>query len=65
MKRIGILNACTLEEEVEFRVEEFQSFVDFLDMVEHDFELVEYRITEDEFPENPQECDCLSDHWKS
>lgn len=55
--KLGILNACTPEEEAEFQAEEFQNFVDFLELADHDMELVEYRITEEEFPRSAGECD--------
>lgn len=55
--KLGILNACTPQDEEEFELKEFQSFTDFLGLVDHNFTLVEYRITEDEFPRHATECD--------
>ena len=57
MKKVGILNACTPDDEAEIRTNEFDSFVDLFAQVEHDFEFVEYRITEGEFPPAPDACD--------
>ncbi|MEM7343881.1 MAG: GMP synthase [Chloroflexota bacterium] len=58
-KTLGILNACSPEEEEEFQSSEFQNFVEFLDTVDHPFELIEYRITEGEFPKSAQDCDAF------
>ena len=49
--KVGILNACTPAEEREFKAKEFANFQAFFDLVEHDLELVEYRVTEGEFPQ--------------
>ena len=49
--KLGILNACTPQEEVDFDEVEFQNFEQFLDLADHELELAEYRITEGEFPE--------------
>ena len=48
--KLGILNACTPEEEEEFDEQEFSSFQELFALTEHNLELVEYRITEGEFP---------------
>ena len=55
--KIGLLNACTPEEEVEFNASEYDNFRDFLDLVSNEIELVHYRITEGEFPADPRDCD--------
>lgn len=55
--KLGILNACSPADEAEFGTEEFDSFQTFLAMADHNFTLVEYRITEGEFPILPAECD--------
>ena len=57
MIKLGVLNAVTPSEEEEFGVKENQAFVDFLGMAPNDFKLVEYRITEDHFPQTVDECD--------
>lgn len=48
--KIGILNACTPQEEIEFESDEFANFVDFFNLTKHDFEFVHYRVTEGELP---------------
>lgn len=55
--QLGILNACTPQEEIDFKADEFQNFVDFFAQADHTMNLTEYRITEDEFPRHPGECD--------
>jgi len=55
--KLGILNACTPADEAEFGSQEFQSFQTFLALVDHDLILAEYRITENNFPATPGECD--------
>jgi len=55
--KLGILNACTPQEESDFQVEEFESFRDFFAQADHNFELIEYRVTEEEFPRHAGECD--------
>ena len=55
--RLGILNACTPQDEIDFASEELPTFTQFFDLVEHDLELVEYRITEGEFPDSAESCD--------
>lgn len=54
--KLGVLNACTPAEEVEFDGSEFESFRHFFNLIEHNLELIEYRITEGEFPA-VDECD--------
>lgn len=53
---LGLLNACTPADEAEFGATELASFQAFLDQVEHNFTLVEYRITEGDFPPSPTAC---------
>ena len=55
--KLGILNACTPEDEKNFQTLEFQNFINFLGLANHDMTLVEYRITEEEFPRSVGECD--------
>ena len=55
--KIGLLNACTPEEEIEFQTLEYDNFRDFIDLVPNEIELHNYRITEDDFPLTPAECD--------
>ena len=55
--KIGLLNACTPAEEIEFNASEYDNFRDFLDLVPNKIELIHYRITEMEFPADPAECD--------
>lgn len=55
--KLGILNACSPADEAEFGSEEFGSFQTFLAMADHDFALVEYRITDGDFPDAPDACD--------
>ncbi len=55
--KIGILNTCTPEEEIDFNANEFENMRDFLNLTENDFELVEYRVTEGEWPVAKNECD--------
>lgn len=55
--KLGILNACSPADEAQFGTEEFDSFQTFLAMADHDFTLVEYRITEGDFPDAPDACD--------
>ncbi|MGB1252283.1 MAG: type 1 glutamine amidotransferase [Candidatus Promineifilaceae bacterium] len=50
MMKLGILNACTPQDEIDFDEVEFENFRRFLDSAEHDFQLSEYRITEGDFP---------------
>lgn len=54
---LGILNACTPADEAEFGSREFPSFETFFAQTAHTLTLVEYRITEGEFPTTPDECD--------
>lgn len=49
--KLGILNACTPAEEVEFGAEELQSFQRLFAFAGDELELFEYRITEGEFPQ--------------
>ena len=56
---IGLLNACTPAEEVEFNASEVETFRRFLDLVPNQLKLVEYRITEGEFPASPAACDAF------
>lgn len=56
-RKVGLLNACSPADEEEFGTVELDSFFDFFQQVPHPFKLIEYRITEGEFPENPQTCD--------
>lgn len=55
--KIGLLNACTPEEEIEFQTLEYDNFRGFIDLVPNEIELHDYRITEGDFPVNPAECD--------
>ncbi len=55
--KLGILNACSPADEAEFGTREFETFQTFLAMADHDFMLVEYRITEGDFPDAPTACD--------
>lgn len=57
MMKIGLLNACTPAEEVEFNASEYDNFRNFLDLVPNEIDLAHYRITEMEFPAEPTECD--------
>ncbi len=57
MIKLGVLNACTPTDEEEFGVIEKESFESFFGMTAHEFEFVEYRITEGEFPQSVEECD--------
>jgi len=54
---LGLLNACTPADEAEFGATELASFQAFLAQVDHDFTLVEYRITEGDFPLSSTACD--------
>lgn len=54
--KLGILNACTPGDEATFGATEFASFQAFLAQVDHDITLIEYRITEGDFPPNPTAC---------
>ncbi|MEM7133653.1 MAG: GMP synthase [Chloroflexota bacterium] len=55
--QLGILNACTPQDEEEFQAEEFQNFDQFFALADHGMTLIEYRITEGEFPRTTDECD--------
>lgn len=50
MIKLGILNTCTPQDEVEFGTEEFESFQTMFAQVDHHLDLVEYRVTEGDFP---------------
>ena len=54
--KIGLLNACTPAEEIEFKADEYVNFRNFLDLDPNDIELINYRITEMDFPADPNEC---------
>ncbi len=54
--KIGILNACSPQDEADFDTYEFESFVRLFSQSDQPFEFREYRITEGEFP-NSAECD--------
>ncbi|MEM7113777.1 MAG: glutamine amidotransferase [Chloroflexota bacterium] len=54
--KLGVLNACTPAEEIEFDGSEFESFCHFFDLIDHDLNLIEYRITEGDFP-HIDDCD--------
>ncbi|MFK7800471.1 MAG: type 1 glutamine amidotransferase [Anaerolineae bacterium] len=55
--KIGLLNACTPAEELEFKTLELDNFRDFVNLVPNKIEMHDYRITEDDFPNSPAECD--------
>lgn len=55
--RIGILNAVSREDEGELGLPELAQFQAFFDLTAHELELVEYRITEGDFPPTPAHCD--------
>ncbi|MFT5193236.1 MAG: GMP synthase-like glutamine amidotransferase [Cellvibrionaceae bacterium] len=55
--KIGLLNACTPAEEIEFQTLEYDNFRNFVDLAPNQIELHDYRITEDDFPADPAECD--------
>lgn len=55
--RIGILNAITPAEETTIQTTEWDSFRTFFGLTPHELTLVEYRITEGEFPPTLTECD--------
>ena len=50
--KLGILNTCTPADEKDFDEEEFVNFQAFFNLAEHNFELIEYRVTEGQFPSN-------------
>ncbi|MDJ0752178.1 MAG: type 1 glutamine amidotransferase [Ardenticatenaceae bacterium] len=50
MKKIALLNAFTPAEEKELQISEREQFQAFLDLVDHDFRLTEFRVTEGDFP---------------
>ncbi|MEM7535081.1 MAG: hypothetical protein AAF639_23095 [Chloroflexota bacterium] len=52
---VGILNACTPQDEQDFKAKEIDSFQRLL--ASPNIKLVEYRITEGAFPASPNECD--------
>lgn len=54
--KIGLLNACTPAEEIEFKADEYVNFRNFLDLAPNQIELINYRITEMDFPAEPTEC---------
>ena len=55
--KLGILNACTPADEVEFELKEFESFRHFFALTSHTLYLHEYRITEGDFPQSTDACD--------
>ena len=55
--KVGILNACSPAEEVEFNAREFDNFQKLFSHVDHELTFAEYRITEGEFPQAADECD--------
>ena len=56
-KTLGVLNACTPEEERAFDSLEFVNIERLLAPTGHDYRLREYRVTEGEFPAVVDECD--------
>ena len=57
--QLGILNACSLADEGAFDSLEFVTFQEFFQLTSHNATLVEYRITESEFPASPTACDAF------
>lgn len=55
--QLGILNATTPADEAVFKMPERQNFQRFFDQVAHNLMLVEYRVTEGEFPADVHACD--------
>lgn len=55
--KLGILNACTPDEEASFGVQEIEAFADLFAHAGTAVELIEYRITEGDFPASPAACD--------
>lgn len=55
--QLGILNATTPADEAVFNMPERQNFQRFFDQVAHNLTLVEYRVTEGEFPADLHACD--------
>jgi GMP synthase-like glutamine amidotransferase len=55
--RIGLLNAVTPEDEAVLKNTEIAQFQAFFALVDQELELVEYRITEGDFPADPTACD--------
>lgn len=55
--KLGILNATTPADEAVFNMPERQNFQTFFDQVAHDLTLVEYRVTEGEWPTDLHVCD--------
>lgn len=55
--KLGILNATTPADEAVFNMPELQNFQTFFDQVAHQLTLIEYRITEGEWPTDLDACD--------
>lgn len=55
--KLGILNATTPADEAIFQMPEIVNFRAFFDQVPNKLHLVEYRVTEGEFPPDLHECD--------
>jgi len=56
-KTLGILNACTPQEEREFNSQELANIEQLLAPTKHSYQLREYRVTEGDLPEQVTECD--------
>ena len=55
--KLGILNATTPADEALFQMLEMRSFQSFFAQVPHQLTLIEYRITEGDFPATVTACD--------
>lgn len=54
---LGILNATALADEVRLNMPGLSNFQRLFDQVPHNLTLIEYRVTEGEFPRDRHECD--------
>ncbi|MBX3015364.1 MAG: hypothetical protein KF832_27840 [Caldilineaceae bacterium] len=55
--RLGLLNATTPADERVFNLPERQNFQTFFAQIPHSLTLIEYRVTEGEFPQDLHDCD--------
>ncbi len=55
--KLGILNATTPADEATFALPEIENFQAFFDAVPHQLTLIEYRVTQGEYPSDLHACD--------
>jgi len=55
--KLGILNATTPEDEASFALPEIENFQAFFDAIPHQLTLIEYRVTQGEYPSDLHACD--------